>query len=867
MFRTALVTLLVGGFAALSPAAAQNIKPRILVVFDTSGSMGFDLANGSATGGDNSVDYPGDGGTSRLAVAKQVISEMVETTSEVEFGLMRYPQVEGPGINDGSDRAPYTGYEGLDRTPLNYMGFCNGTLRRDAADTSYALVEPFAEDNENNILRWLDGREAWPVDRELRAEGPTPIAESMRLAETYLRTEVLAADPQLRCRESYVVLLTDGAESCVPGNQQAVLLERTLALREMDVDQDGLPVRKSVRVFVVAFAVDPAQQGLLDTIARVGGTAINPRGQLDLIGGRAYQAADQAGLRTAFSQILAEAIPVETCNGIDDDCDGQIDEGALNACGVCGPTPVEVCNGVDDDCDGAVDEGVRNTCGGCGPLPAETCNEIDDDCDGQVDENVQNACGGCAAVRDEVCNGLDDDCDGQIDNQPGAADGLARPCSSDVGACAAGVEICADAVWGACSGVEPAEEACDGVDNDCDGVADELSRDCGPAVAIGDVGQCRVGRQSCADGAWSDGCVDAVGPSDELCDGLDNDCDGQADEGLFNACGRCGVLPPEICNLEDDNCDGRVDEDAQCPRGFTCWVGECVVECDASGECPGGGLTCLPAWGETQLCHPDACAGVQCRPGLRCDAELGGCVDDCREITCPEGEGCEAGACVPATCRNTGCAEGERCEAEGCVADLCAGVICGEAQFCREGQCVDACLDVRCEAGTACLDGACAPDDCGGRCARGQICDPADGACVADPCMGVTCAVGQACVAGACTDDAPCAFIECPRGTWCVAGSCTDGAPSEAAPVMGGAGGGGGAGGAGGSGGALDPDAGDVSVPDAEVGLDAAPVGAEPEVLMPTPDDEGCNCDVGADAPPSLWWFGLLLLGVRRRRR
>ncbi len=54
---------------------------------------------------------------------------------------------------------------------------------------------------------------------------------------------------------------------------------------------------------------------------------------------------------------VAGAWAQETCNGVDDDCDGEVDEGELNVCGECGPDPEEVCNGEDDDCDGQTDEG------------------------------------------------------------------------------------------------------------------------------------------------------------------------------------------------------------------------------------------------------------------------------------------------------------------------------------------------------------------------------------------------------------------------------------------------------------------------------------------------------------------------------
>lgn len=62
---------------------------------------------------------------------------------------------------------------------------------------------------------------------------------------------------------------------------------------------------------------------------------------------------------------VGEALPEEDagpsreyCNGIDDDWDGQTDEGVLNACGECGATPTEVLGGLaDEDCDGHIDEG------------------------------------------------------------------------------------------------------------------------------------------------------------------------------------------------------------------------------------------------------------------------------------------------------------------------------------------------------------------------------------------------------------------------------------------------------------------------------------------------------------------------------
>ncbi|MCA9541802.1 MAG: hypothetical protein KC620_23055, partial [Myxococcales bacterium] len=568
------------GLALPATATAQRYVPRVLVIFDTSGSMGVDVATGLETHGDNSREHPGDGGTSRLFVAKQALLSLVETTSEVEFALLRYPQRESLGLNHGAvDGYHNNSYADLVATPLNYVGECTGALRPGGGQASSLLV-PFADDNETAIAAWMNSREDYPADKELRADGPTPIAESLRLAEAYLR-EVATADEGRRCRRTAVVVLTDGSESCLAADQREPALQaRAGALRAL-ADRAGADAAViDVRTYVLAFAVNQRARDQLAVLARAGGTAVDRNGGPDPVAGGPYEAGDLAGLRRAFGLIVRDAIPTETCNGVDDDCDDAIDEGVLNACGQCGEPPEEVCNGADDDCDGRVDEGALNACGRCGPVPGEICNEADDDCDGRVDEEVADACGGCGAVTQERCNGVDDDCDGRVDNVAGTDEPLSRLCGRDIGACQVGRERCVDGAFGACDGVLPTAEACNA---------------------------------------------------------LDDDCDGAVDEGMLNACGLCGTRPTGECRGVEDGCDGRIDDDAVCPVGYLCFAGECVQPCGVAGECRPG-TTCRVVFPGARYCHPDPCAAARCPAGLVCDTAAAGCVDPCADVTCGEGE-------------------------------------------------------------------------------------------------------------------------------------------------------------------------------------------------------------------------------------
>ncbi len=195
----------------------------------------------------------------------------------------------------------------------------------------------------------------------------------------------------------------------------------------------------------------------------------------------------------------------------------------------------------------------------------------------------------CTAVpkmpMPEICNGIDDNCDATTDeNNPGAGDmcmtGLPSICSTGLTTCNSGVVDCiADIAPGSVT------ETCNGIDDDCNSTVDD-------GYNVG--GQCTVGNGACTDigmfvcdGSGGVTCnAMPEGPKPEVCDGIDNDCDQEVDEGLglgtpcstgvgeCNAggvaicdgmggvtCGATAGTPVfEICDDNKDNdCDGTVD--------------------------------------------------------------------------------------------------------------------------------------------------------------------------------------------------------------------------------------------------------------------------------------------------------------------
>ncbi|MFH0869341.1 MAG: MopE-related protein [archaeon] len=152
----------------------------------------------------------------------------------------------------------------------------------------------------------------------------------------------------------------------------------------------------------------------------------------------------------------------------------------------------------------------------------------------------------------EVCDGADNDCDGTVDE--GCSGNIT--CYVDADKDGYGTTTTIISTDGPCStmqgessnsndcndgnaAVHPwAAEVCDGIDNDCDGDVDESTGGASCTVS-GKLGVCAKGAQVCASGQLT--CIQTVFPTTEVCDGFDNDCDGTVDEGC--------ALPADMTTL------------------------------------------------------------------------------------------------------------------------------------------------------------------------------------------------------------------------------------------------------------------------------------------------------------------------------
>lgn len=370
----------------------------------------------------------------------------------------------------------------------------------------------------------------------------------------------------------------------------------------------------------------------------------------------------------------------EICNGKDDDCNGVVDDDGAGGCtpffadvdqdgwgtedstlctcvgsapytaiksGDCDdgdaqihPGHAEVCNGKDDDCDAQIDEGTAVGCTPyykdadldgygisaqliclCAPLDTYSAT-VGGDCDDKQPTIHPNAT--------ETCNGQDDNCNQKVD-EPGALGCTEYYKDSDQDGFGQSEKVClcgsvspySVLISGDCNDGNPAQnpladEVCNGVDDDCDGALDEAgATGCSVFYADMDTDGWGNGTSSlCSCGPEDEFAAKKVGDCDdqdssvhpgvdEVCNGMDDDCDGDVDEegallcesyyvdldgdgtgvsdtksclcagvqqGVTTSPGDCDDANPavfpgafETCNATDDNCDGATDEGCGLP--------------------------------------------------------------------------------------------------------------------------------------------------------------------------------------------------------------------------------------------------------------------------------------------------------------
>jgi hypothetical protein len=255
-----------------------------------------------------------------------------------------------------------------------------------------------------------------------------------------------------------------------------------------------------------------------------------------------------------------DVAPIESC----EPRVGRVERGGDCDDGVAtiSPGARELCDAVDNDCDGTTNEGfmLGSACTGTGECGAGTVECLD------MDTTVcsTDIGGSASAATTETCDALDNDCDGDTDEDVvvGEACPAVGECGAGVTECsAAGSIVCSTQAGGSAS--QATDELCDGLDNDCDGPIDETFA---TGEACNGLGACGVGQVECLSDTETvcstepGGTQNQAAANDLLCNGVDDDCDGTTDEdrGVGDACtDACGPGVVECATLNTIRCSSE----------------------------------------------------------------------------------------------------------------------------------------------------------------------------------------------------------------------------------------------------------------------------------------------------------------------
>jgi hypothetical protein len=407
--------------------------------------------------------------------------------------------------------------------------------------------------------------------------------------------------------------------------------------------------------------------------------------------------------------------PEECGNGTDDDSDTLVDCNDPD----CGPAPVcgvGVCASAHKQC-------VSNVWADCsaGQMGSDyeaqeaSCDGKDNDCDGTTDEvddmtnplceSQQGVCAGSTATcssgawqacdetnygsdydkdKDTCGDGKDNDCDGSTDEGCECTNGQQQQCGKNQGVCAGVMQTCTDNVWPPCDfgpDFQESETACDGKDNDCNGTTDV---NLPPVPCEKTLGLCAGKHKRCSSGAWQDCTASDYGVGYEgtetACDQVDNDCDGETDEGCECTTGQSQVCGVGVCSSVTQTCENGHWSTCQYGADYEETESRCDGrdnDCDGQTDDDDVDLSCECIDGNQQRCGSSL--GVCLSAGQTCASGLWG---DC--IFPPNHESDES------TCDNldNDCdgAIDEGCQCQGAGSRDCGpGVCAGRQQICTDG--------------------------------------------------------------------------------------------------------------------------------------------------------------------------------------
>ena len=350
--------------------------------------------------------------------------------------------------------------------------------------------------------------------------------------------------------------------------------------------------------------------------------------------------------------------------------------------------------------------------------------------------------------------------------------GLSTKCwvKNEYGKCD-GVRQCGAEGLSECSAGVPATEECNGIDDDCNGQTDDISVSNSvckiPLNSFNVAGKYCYGKLiACINGvAKCDGAAATV----ETCNGLDDNCDGQTDEGLCedgDPCTKDSCTPGSTSECTHIQLAGMACDDANiCTQTDKCLAGTCVggnsLNCDDNDPCTTD--SCDPFTGCKHLVASDAACASD---GKDCT------LDTCKNGTCQhivtdslpcqsDGEQCTDDTCMAGVCKHVNsakpCDDGNSCT----VGDLCSGGKClsGKTPSCDDG---NPCTTDTCDPNT--VDGcqhsnndfaACASTstECPVGICAGGVCSPKPNTtcqttvkssiCTSDPIAGVCTASGK----------------------------------------------------------------------------------------------------------------------------